>query len=220
MHSSKLRGSDFQIKASDKSVNHAHFFSSLRKTDRVGIFTPNRYEAAGAVTLIMAYVTAFYDQYRAESNDFFAYPDHFTFQQKQPIANYSMLDIWPAHKNVHIPNTPNETAAAITDRGINILLVPDTPPHENTFEPVQTESLNRNIQRCFIYSETGNLSNPTLEVTTHTEPLREWIIKMFDSIPDDKILQHQKQRWLKTVTTNTLTQTFREIHLADALKRL
>ena len=220
MHSSKLRDSDFQLTSNGKRIDHADFFADVKKTDRVGILAPKRYEAAGAVTLIMAYVTAFYDQYRSESDGFYAYPDFFTFQKEQPVADYGMLDIWPDHKNVHIPNSANETAAAITDRGINILLVPNTPPRENTFEPVQTESLRRNIQRCFIYSENGTLQDPTLEVTTQAEPFKDWVIKMFDSVPEDRTLQHQKQHRLKTKNSTNLTQSFKEISLDQAIKRL
>lgn len=220
MHSSKLRGSDFQIKSSGNPVDHAVFFSKIKKTDRVGVFTPKRYEAAGSVTLIMAYVTAFYNQYRATGDDFFAYPDFFTFQKKHPVANYGMFDIWPAHKNVYVPDTANEIAAAITDRGINILLVPDTQPQNHTFEPVQAESIRRNIHRCFIYSENGTLQNSTLEIITQTEPFREWVIKMFDSVSEDKTLQHQKQRWLEMNNSDILKQTFREIPLHDAINRL
>jgi len=220
VHSSKLRGSDFQLTSSGNPVDHAVFFADFKKTDRIGVFTPKRYEAAGAVTLVMAYVTAFYDQYRAESHDFFAYPDFFTFQKTHAVAKYGMFDIWPAHKNVHVPSTANETAAAITDRGINILLLPDKPPCDHAFEPVQTESIRRNIRRCFIYSETGALQNPTLEITTKVAPFKGWVIKMFDSVPEDETLQQQKKCWLKTVNSNTLKQSFKEIPLADAIKRL
>ncbi len=219
MHSSKLRGSDFQITTSDQPVAHADFFADTLKIDRLGVVAPKRYEAIGAVTLIMAYVTAFYDHYRSEGSNFFAYPDYFTFQKENPVADYAMLDIWPAHKNIHIPDNANESAAAITDRGVNILLVPDHPPLENTYKPVQTESLCRNIQRSFLYSETGNLENPTLEITTKAEPFKEWIIKPFDSVPEDPTLQSQKQHWLQTDST-TLTQTFREISLDKAIKHL
>ena len=82
MHSSKLRGSDFHLKTSGNRIDHRAFFADFAKTDRLGVFAPERYEAAGAATLIMAYVTAFYDCYRSEGADFFAYPDFFTFQRK------------------------------------------------------------------------------------------------------------------------------------------
>ena len=168
----------------------------------------------------MAYVTAFYDRYRSEETDFFAYPDFFTFQRKQPVANYSMLDIWPHHKNVPVSDTANETAAAITDRGVNILLVPETSPQEQTFEPVQMESIRRNIRRCFIYSEGGDVSAPNLEITTQVEPLKGWVIKMFDSVPEDTTLQDHRDRWLETADADILKQSFREINLDEAIKRL
>ena len=39
-----------------------------------------------------------------------------------------MFDIWPAHKDVLVGTDAVERLNAITDRGVNILLVPDGPP--------------------------------------------------------------------------------------------
>ncbi|MDP7131889.1 MAG: hypothetical protein QF437_15435, partial [Planctomycetota bacterium] len=91
---------------------HSEFFAGFANTDRLGLFTPDRFEGAGAVTLVMAYVTAFYDRYRESGSEFFAYPDFFTFQREAPCADYCMFDIWPYHKNVHIPPDAQQTAEA------------------------------------------------------------------------------------------------------------
>ena len=89
----------------------------------MGVVIPRRVEGVGAITLIMAYVTAFYDRYRERVSEFFAYPDFFTFQHEAPCADYGMCDIWPRHKNVHVAGGAQLTAEAVTDRGVNVLLV-------------------------------------------------------------------------------------------------
>ena len=66
--------------------------------------------------------------------EFFAYPDFFTFQLQQPVANYGMFDVWPHHKNVFIGGSQDERAAAITDRAVNFLLVPEDRTGEVTIE--------------------------------------------------------------------------------------
>ena len=134
MHSSKLRNTDFRMQWQGESVAHSDFFAGFKNTDRLGLFAPNRFEGAEAVTLVMAYVTAFYDRYRESGIDFRAYPDFFTFQRAEPIADYGMFDIWPAHKNVSVSSDAQETAAAITDRGVNVLLVPDGQEKEIDFD--------------------------------------------------------------------------------------
>lgn len=82
MHSSSLRGSDFKIVWRGDAVSHANFFTKVRDTDRVGVVIPHALDGIGAITLIMAYVTAFYDRYRERGSDFYAYPDFFRFKAK------------------------------------------------------------------------------------------------------------------------------------------
>ena len=221
VHSSKLRGTGFRIRHRGQEIPHADFFSDFEKTDRLGLLAPARYEGAGAVALVLAYVTAFYDRYRADGNDFFAYPDFFTFQRYRPVANYGMLDIWPGHKNVRVSESANETASAITDRGINVLLVPvngtSDPP---IYEKVQLDSLRRNVRRCFIYSPTGRVDAADLEIGIDCPDIRDWIAAMFDSVPNDAALQSQRDAWFASTGTAPLRQSFREIELAEALRLL
>ncbi|MEM7059671.1 MAG: hypothetical protein AAF557_18965 [Pseudomonadota bacterium] len=128
MQSAKLRGHDFQLTVEQVACSHADFFADVGKTDRLGVIAPNRVDGIGATTLIMSYVTAFYDAYRTEGNEFFAYPAFFSFQPVAPAAYYSMLDIWPLHKNVVTGQEPVNILNAINDRGINILILPDREP--------------------------------------------------------------------------------------------
>ena len=220
MHSSKLRGSDFEIEYQDQPTDHATFFSSSTKMDRLGIFAPQAYDGVGAITLLMAYVTAFYDCYRAESDNFFAYPDFFSFQRQEPIANYSMCDIWPQHKNVHVSNNANETAASITDRGINTLLIPNDPPKQNTFERVQQEAIRRNIHRCFLYAPNGHVENANLKITCASQPFTDWTHAVFNSLPKNTVPQNMLTQWQTPPTQPKLSQTFCEISIEQAIQHL
>lgn len=220
MHSTALRGSDFHLTCQGRPIAHAAFFGAVEKTDRLGLFAPDRCEGAGAIALIMACATAFYDRHRAVSESFFAYPDYFTFQRQSPLANYAMCDIWPRHKNVHVPDNANETAAAITDRGIDILLVPDRPPREHAFEPVQQAANHRNIRRCFLYGATGQVEAPTLDITCAAQPIATWALAMLDSLPEPERPQSLYAQWQAIANQKTLHQSFREISLEEALQRL
>ena len=220
MHSTKLRGTDFQLRYHGREITHADFFSDVGKNDRLGVLAPDRFEGAGAATLILAYVTAFYDRYRADGKEFFAYPDFFTFQRQRPVANYGRLDIWPGHKNVLVSESAGETAAAITDRGVNVLLVPDDDPCAVEIAPVELESARRNIRRCFAYSATGTTVSPDLVVECQSHLLRDYALAVIDSVPADDSVQEQRERWLAQTATDTLSQSFRELELSEALGRI
>ena len=106
MHSSTLRGTDFKISVNHQPISHADFFVGFSQLTRVGLVAPNGIDGVGAAALIMAFVTAFYDCYRVKGEGFFAYPAYYTFQYVQPLASYTMLDIWPKHKDVWVKRNP------------------------------------------------------------------------------------------------------------------
>lgn len=220
MHSSSLRGTDFKITQHGEAIPHAHLFSSFQDTDRLGIVVPRRFGGIGAMTLIMAYVTAFYDRYRERGPEFYAYPDFFTFQREAPCADYCMFDIWPYHKNIHVPDDVQQTAEAITGRGVNVLLVPDNDPREVAISPVERESARRNVQQCFAYSEFGTASSSDLVIECRSELLRGYALSVLDSLPADESALEQRSQWEARLAGDTLRQTFRRLDLDDALQRL
>ncbi len=220
MHSSSIRGTDFKIAWRGKAIQHVEFFSSVRDTDRVGIVTPHRLEGIGAITLILSYVTAFYDRYRERGSEFFAYPDFFTFQRESPCADYGMFDIWPYHKNVHVPPDAQQTVEAITERGVTVLLVPDNDVHEAAIAPVEHESARRNIKRCFAYSETGTTASSDLVIECQSHPLRGFALAVLDSVPADDTVLEQRGQWQERMAASTLSQSFHQLDLSDALRRI
>ena len=219
MHSSSLRGSDFKITQHGEAIPHADLFSSFQDTDRLGIVVPRRFEGIGAMTLIMAYVTAFYDRYRERGPEFYAYPDFFTFQREAPCADYRMFDVWPNHKNVHVPQGGQQTAEAITGRGVSVLLVPDKDAREVSISPVERESARRNVQQCFAYSESGTAALSDLVIECLSELLRGYALSVLDSVPADESVLEQRGQWEARLAGDTLRQSFRTLDLDDALRR-
>jgi len=220
MHSSILRGTDFNITRHGEFIPHADLFSSFRDTDRVGVVIPNRLEGLGAITLIMAYVTAFYDRYRERGSEFYAYPDFFTFQHESPCADYRMFDIWPNHKNVSVPDDAQQTVEAITDRGVNVLLVPDNGGREVAISPVELESARRGVQRCYAYSDTGTTESSDLVIECESNLLRDYALSVLDSLSDSDAAPGQRRQWEARLATDSLRQTFRELKLSEALRRI
>ena len=214
MHSSKLGDSDFEMIARGHPVALAEYFRGFTNTKRLGLLAPNGLEGVGAVNLVMAHVTAFYNAYRATGEDFFAYPDYFTFQSRTPKAAYGMFDIWPEHKDVLVGTDAAERLNAITDRGVNILLVPDGPPTPREYQRQQLASAERLIETCYAYSATGAVADPDLVIRGPVDPLAAWCQNVCDSVPDGE----RGEGWHGQGPV--LEQSFRRISRQDALARL
>ena len=251
MHSSILRGSDFHLSWTGREVSHQDFFRDHTRQTRVGLLAPDGTEGVGAVTLAMACVTAFYDDYRQDGGEFFAdqpvgpggesredrqgvgaagagakggagrrrllwrYPDFFTFQRRDPLANYCSFDFWP-DKDVRVADDRNATIAAIADRAIDVLLVPDGPPAELPYEPVQDERIRRTLKRCFVYSRHGEVTDADLVIRCAVEPFSTYVANVLRSVgePMPDWLENQDDE------TPVLAQSFRETGIDDALMRL
>ena len=223
MHSSNLRGTDFEIFLDNQSVTHADFFADFSNLTRVGIVSPNGTDGAGATALIMAFVTAFYDTYRTKGGDFFAYPAYYTFQHVRPLASYTMLDIWPKHKDVYVEQNPVDLLNTINDRAINILLLPDGEPTNPSYEQPQIEAALRTVQNCYLYSADGVMPDPTLKITINSRPVVEWTELIFNDHDYQPIPEFadQKAAWAALHgSAQSLTQTFRQITPDEALTRL
>ena len=215
MHSSTLRGSDFHLSWKGREVLHRDFFRDHGHDTRVGLLAPEGTEGVGAVTLAMACVTAFYDGLRKQGSGFFAYPDFFTFQRRDRLVSYGYFDFWP-DKDVRVPDDRNATVAAIADRAINVLLVPDTPPTERHVEPVQDERIRRTLTRCFVYSRHGEVADADLVIRCAVEPFATYVANVLRSVdepaPDWFVDQDDEGPVLR--------QSFRETAVDDALMRL
>lgn len=221
MHSSHLRGSDFSLEVGRNKVDHASYFAGFDRNRRLGLVTPDGIEGVGAMVLIMGYITAFYDTYRAAGGSFYAYPDFYTFQNRTPLASYTMLDIWPTHKDVYVEPDPAAMLNAITDRGINILLVPDHVPRDVTFHPAVLESARRTVDKCFLYSRHGQVKNGDLTVESDHSAFEEWGLAVLETaeLAQDPEVQAFKAEWQRRYVTSEgiLRQSFRSISLDDAL---
>ena len=215
MHSSELRDGDFAIERDGALVPLADFFKGYTSTRRLGLLAPKRTEGVGAVALVMAHVTAFYNTYRAAGGDFFAYPDFYTFQSREPVAAYGMFDIWPDHKSVRVSDGPIDRLNAITDRAVNILLIPKGAPSEHEFQPQQLASAARLIDTCYLYSPAGTVEDPNLVIRCAADPIADWCRSVIDSLPEAERSSHALPD-----PGDTLEQSFRRIELDEALALL
>jgi len=223
MHStSVLSGESFLIDVNAQPMAYEAFLGGFVRTRRLGVVAPGRIDGAGAISLIMAYVTAFYDEYRADGGDFFAYPDFFAFVPAgESVPSYGGFDIWPDHKVVAAGPQPIDTLRAVNDRGVHILLVPDGGAKDNTYDDIVLASTRRTIDTCYAYAFDGQARDADVTVSCPADPILDWVRYLFDSVPDDEGLAARKAAWLERhAHEDRLTQTYRRIDLDEALSLL
>lgn len=212
MHSSVLRGSDFQLCWQGRPVAHADFFAHHERSTRLGLLAPSGTEGIGAATFALACVTAFYDRYRAAGGHFFAYPDFYSFQCREsggPLASYGAFDFWP-DKDVPLPDDAEAAAAAIVGRAVDILLVPDSEVPERGRLPLPVDRLRPSVGRCFAYHADGAVADADLTIACSTEPFRAYARNVLASV--DRPCAAPE--WVANTAVATFEQSFRELDLA------
>lgn len=160
MHTAReLSSPAFSIRVEGRAGVLDDVFPDFAERDRLGVVVRHPCGAIGASTLILAAVTAFYDAQRAKGEDFFIYPDYFLFHVGARLGDHGMLDVWPAHKEVVVPDEPEELLRAINDRAVTRLLVEDRAPGEPRLERESLASARNRVATAVAYSPTGRLAD-------------------------------------------------------------
>ena len=166
MHSSsELDRSSFVVAVDDAPATVDDLFPDFSEHDRLGVVVREPCGAVGASCLVLAAVTAFYDIQRARSADFYIYPDYFMFHVGRRFGDHSMLDVWPAHKEVVVADEPEEILRAINDRAITRLLVADGEASEARFDAESLASAQNRVRSAFAYSAAGRVAEADVRVT-------------------------------------------------------
>jgi hypothetical protein len=208
-----LRSADFEIIADGRRGAIETLLPGFTEQDRLGIVVTGDRAAAGASTLILAAVTAFYDRLRMAGTPFFAYADYFTFALGRPRGSHAKLEIFPSHKEVVVAEDPEQILRAINDRAITRLLVPDGPPGAPVFAPETLDSARRRIRTALLYSPTGRVTAPDVSITG-TEVTESYVSAL---LAPDPAMCDARRRLLED---GRPTETFGRIEVQDALLRL
>lgn len=218
MHTAdELDGSDFEYRADAEVVPRDAVMPHITPTDRVGVVMGTGSDGLGAGTFVLSCVTAFYDRLRETREDFFEYPDYYTFQTTPDPADYAMLDIYPDHKNVAVEADAERLLRAITDRAITILLVPDVPARSPGFEDITLRSAHRVLEDSFVYAPDGRPSESDFSISLPRRPAEEWFESTAHSV--DSVAESETSTSFG-VSDSQIVQHFRRVSLEQALSHL
>lgn len=183
MHTAEeLDRTDFEYRSGDQIVSRSDVMPRIALHDRLGVVMDAGIDGIGAGNFLLSCVTEFYDRLRELKADFFEYPDYYTFQTTAAAADYMMLDVYPAHKNVTVEADAEQLLRAINDRAINILLVPDAPSQIPETEEITRRSAERRVDHCYLYAPDGRLEEAAFSIQLPRHPAEEWYTETAQSI--------------------------------------
>lgn len=219
MHSgNELTSKSFGLSIAGAPVSLDAIFPGFGNTDRLGVVVRTPGGATGASGLIMAAVTRFYDFQRASGRDFFIYPDYFVFHVNGVHGDHNMLDIWPGHKEVAVPDNAEEILQAINDRGITRLLIEDGARSAAEIKRHTRESAESRIVSVLTFSADGRLDQADVTVSGNppTESYVSAVIEKSPGFSEDVRSQLRSTRELLS-NTGTAVEQYRQIDLQTAL---
>jgi hypothetical protein len=165
MHTSKeLRRDSFAIEIDGESASVDDVLIGFGGHDRLGLVVRDPCGAVGASNLLLAAVTAFYDRHRARGEEFFIYPDYFLFHVGRPLGDHSMLDVFPSHKEVVVPDDLEAILEAVNDRAITWLVVPEGESGKAQLAAETRASAHSRIVGAFAYSPTGRVAHGDVRI--------------------------------------------------------
>lgn len=212
-----LDTTDFEYLIDGETVPRSDVMPTISLTDRVGVVMESATAGIGAGGFVLSCVAAFYDRLGETKEEFFEYPDYYTFQTTTPPADYRMLDIYPNHKNVTVESDPERLLQAINDRAITVLLVPDEPARTHPIADIMRRSAERRIDHCYLYAADGQLNDPEFAIRHPRRPVEDWYqttARSVETVPDTYAhpsLDSDEEH---------IIHEFRHVPLEDALSRL
>jgi hypothetical protein len=201
----------FSLTVDGQAATLDDIFPGFHAQDRLGVVVWRPGGALGASALIMAAITGFYDIQRASGRDFFIYPDYFLFHVGQRHGDHNMLDIWPDHKEVVVPDDPELILQAINDRGITRLLVEDGAPGFADAKRHTRESAESRIQTMLAYAPCGQVQNADVSVS-RSSVTESYVSAVIEKSPmfSDEVRQDLRQE-----RSEASAERFRFVPLAD-----
>ncbi|MFL1378138.1 hypothetical protein [Nocardiopsis protaetiae] len=122
-----MRTREFGFARDGEPVGLDDLLPGFTAHDRLGVVALEPGDALKAAPLLLACVGAFYEELRATEGDFYLYPDFFVFHVGGLKGRHSPLDVWPQSKEVVVPPDPQALLAAVNDRGVTRLVLPNGP---------------------------------------------------------------------------------------------
>lgn len=147
--------------------------------DRIGVVVREPFGALGASLMLQLATALFYDVEPERRRD--QYPPLFVFHAGGRYGDHSPMDVWPARREVFVPEDPYEILGAMRDRAITRLLVPDGPCSATDADALpqwvwqapsgwtDAASHQEQLVSAYAYSPTGRVPHPDTVISTDAQ---------------------------------------------------
>lgn len=186
----QLKQENLQVTIDQQDADLNMLFPNGHKFDRYGFLITEPYGSFGASLLIQAAIVHFYDIDPARRDTEPMYPEIYMFHVGGAFGDHSSFDFWPARKEIFVQaHQPADLLAAIVDRGITRLAVPDITPGNpellkdgaNTFADIG--SARNLLASCFVYNASGRTDDADVVLSSDHASFESNIPRTLDREP-------------------------------------
>lgn len=167
MHVATLLRTDmFQVRIAGNPATMDDLFPGWNPHDRFGLVIDQALGGIGATQLLQCAMMAYYDVKPERRTTRATYPEIYAFHIGKSHGAHAPYDFWPARREVILRTTDHrEVLAAINDRGITRLAVPDRPLRDVVHRPKEVDAALDRIASAFVYDATGRVAGGEIEIT-------------------------------------------------------
>jgi hypothetical protein len=164
MHTqTQFSASSFEICFESAAGGLDRLFPDWVPLDRFGIVIDRPLGGVGASHLIQLAITLYYSTAGRQAKDI--YPEIYAFHAGRDYGSLMHFDFWPPRREVVVPDEPGMMLAALNDRGITRLALPEGYAVTGPARPKELASLADLLKSVFEYSPTGRVANSGVSIT-------------------------------------------------------
>jgi hypothetical protein len=163
-----LKSPFYEVEMGGQAVARDTVFPDWNPRDRFGIVLYEPLAALGAVHLIQLACMLFYDCKPTRRSDRKIYPEIFAFHVGQWQGMHGHMDFWPARREVLVPDDHQEILAAINDRGISRLAIPQRAPRNLPHRRKEEDCALDWLQTAVVYSPSGRVASPDFIIRSNS----------------------------------------------------
>jgi hypothetical protein len=168
MHVIDALSSDFyEVEFDGKPAAASDVFADWNEHDRFGILVYEPLAALGAIHLIQMACMCFYDAKPIRRTERKVYPELFAIHVGDWWGGHGNLDFWPPRREVRVSNDHRDVLAAINDRGITRLAMPERPAREITHRRKEEDCALDGLVTAIMYSPTGRIDNADFTIRSN-----------------------------------------------------
>jgi hypothetical protein len=160
----QLKTSMFDIQLEDEAAGPDRVFPDWVPSDRFGIIIDRPLGGVGASHLIQLAIAHYYSA-TPERLVKDIYPEIYAFHAGRDYGSHMHYDFWPPRREIVVPDEPGLMLAAINDRAITRLALPEGYAITSPAKPKELVSLDDVLRTAYEYSATGRVANGDLHIT-------------------------------------------------------